>query len=82
MDKLRALRLYAEAYRARRPAGTSREAREWMEQTDIEHGDTAAELANKGYTPGMVVARMEAADDKGQDPDAAVDAMLYGPDVA
>lgn len=80
MDKLRARSDYVAAYLAARPDGTSREAREWMEQTGLA-AETAAELAGKGWTPATVAARMETADDDGLDPDAAVDAMLYGPDA-
>lgn len=83
MGKLEALRVYVDIFLHNHPDGASREAREWMEQTDIGPADAAA-LARKGYTPATALARIEAAPvrwEDERDAEAAIDAMLYGPDV-
>jgi hypothetical protein len=80
MGRLETLSAYIRDFMASRPDGSAREAREWMEQTEVDAG-TAAALANNGYTPGVVAAKMAEAYERGdeRDADRVVDQMLHGP---
>lgn len=76
--------IFFELYLRNRPTATPDEIAEWWDKVDV-GGETAAELAGKGYTPDLVVARIAAAPvrwEDQRDEEAAVDAMLYGPDVS